>query len=156
MSTDASHLVQQFGLFLLMGLMTTLIDFLCYNLLTRRPLAWTRISANLLSSTCAMSFSFTVNWLLVFHPHDTGWVERAIKFLLVTCTSSFGLQSLVIHTLSKLWRAPVLAVQNTARKLPWTRNLTGEFVDRNTVKAVAVAVGLLWNFCGYKWFVYAN
>ena len=79
-----------------------------------------------------------------------------MKFLVVTCLSSFGLQSIVIHTLSKLWRPPVVVIQSAANKLPWIRELTPDFVDRNSVKAVAVILGLLWNFCGYKWFVYAG
>lgn len=156
MSAASLHLFREFGLFLLTGAVTTLIDFLVYNFLTRKAIAWPRTVANLFSSAAAMSFSFTVNWLLVFHPHDAAWMERAVRFLLVTCLSSFGLQSIVIHTLSKLWRAPVLVAQSVASKLPWSRELAPEFVDRNFVKAAAVLLGLFWNFCGYKWFVYAG
>ena len=125
MSVDSPPFLREFGLFLLTGAMTTLIDFLVYNLLTRKALAWSRTTANLLSSMVAMSFSFTVNWVLVFHPHNAVWMERAMKFLVVTCLSSFGLQSIVIHTLSKLWRPPVVVIQSAANKLPWANETRG-------------------------------
>jgi len=146
---------QQFGLFLVVGALTTTLDFLVYNLLTRRPVGWGRIPANLVSSTVAMTFSFTVNWHFVFHPAGLAWVIRAVKFLAVTCASSYGLQSLVIHFLSAVWRGQVRLAQALAAALPCARRLRAEFVDKNTVKAAAVAVGSLWNFCWYKWFVYA-
>ncbi len=156
MSESSPHLFREFGLFLLTGAVTTLIDFLVYNLVTRKAVAWPRTVANILSSAVAMGFSFTVNWVWVFQPHDAVWMERAIKFLGVTCLSSFGLQSIVIHTLTKGWRTPVLVIQSVTSKFLWTRELTPDFVDRNFVKAAAVGLGLLWNFCGYKWFVYAG
>lgn len=148
-------LAGQFGGFLVVGALTTALDFLGYNLLTRRPPGWGRVPASLVSCTVAMSFSFTVNGHFVFHPAGSEWAGRAVRFVLVTATSSYLLQSLVIHSLSRWWRGPVRAVQAVAGRLPKLRNLDADWVARNTVKAAAVGVGLLWNFAGYRAWVYA-
>ena len=47
------------------------------------------------------------------------------------------------------------AVQALAGRLPGLRDRDADGVARNTVKAAAVGVGLLWNFAGYRAWVYA-
>ncbi|MCP5528328.1 MAG: GtrA family protein [Verrucomicrobiales bacterium] len=148
------QLAGQFGGFLVVGALTTGLDFLVYNLLARRPPGWSRVAASLVSCTIAMGFSFTVNGRYVF---DAGgdWIWRAVKFLLVTATSSYLLQSLVIHALSHRWTAPVRWAQSAAASLPPSRLTETDVVARNFVKAVAVGVGLLWNFAWYRGWVFA-
>lgn len=138
----------------MVGTLTTALDFLVYNLLARRPPGWARVPASLVSCTVAMGFSFTVNWHFVFHPVGADWAFRAVKFLLVTATSSYLLQSLVIHVLSRRWLGPVRWAQALAAGNPWTHRLRDDAVARNTVKAAAVGVGLLWNFAWYRAWVY--
>ncbi len=150
-----SGVFRQFGTFLIIGAVTTLLDFAVYNLLTRKPLAWRRIPASLVSCTVAMSFSFTVNWHLVFRPDTAEWINRALRFLLITSLSSYGLQSVVIFVLSNWWRKPVAIAQAVAAKIPVVCGWGLETVDRNAVKGAAVIAGLLWNFLWYKFFVYA-
>ena len=145
----------QFGTFLIIGAITTLLDFAVYNLLTRKPLAWRRIPGSLVSCTVAMTFSFTVNWQLVFRPDTAEWINRALRFLLVTSLSSYGLQSVVIFILSNRWRKPVAMAQAVAGKIPVVCSWGAETVDKNVVKGAAVIAGLLWNFLWYKYFVYA-
>lgn len=149
------NLAGQFGGFLAAGALTTALDFLVYNLLARRPPGWGRVPASLVSGTVAMSFSFTVNGLLVFHPASADWLARSLRFLLVTATSSYLLQSLVIHGLSRWWLWPVRAVQAVAGRWAGLRDLGRDGIARNTVKAAAVGVGLLWNFLWYRGWVYA-
>jgi putative flippase GtrA len=145
----------QFGGFLVVGALTTGLDFLGYNLLTRRPPGWSRVAASLVSCTVAMGFSFTVNWHFVFHPAGAEWLGRAGKFLIVTATSSYLIQSAVIHLLSGHWSGLVAAATRGCRRLPMCRQWSGDLLARNTVKAAAVGVGLLWNFAWYRWWVYA-
>ncbi len=138
----------------MVGALTTVLDFLVYNLLARQPPGWGRVPASLISCTVAMTFSFTVNGHFVFHPSGAAWMLRAVKFLLVTATSSYLLQSLVIHVLSRRWLGPVRCVQALAAGNLWMRRLGTDAVARNTVKAAAVGVGLLWNFAWYRAWVY--
>src|SRR5690349_20740723 len=67
----------QFILFCAVGVVTTLIDFTIYNLLTRPSFGWRRIPANILSVTAAMIWSFLANWLIVFQPAGQDWLGRA-------------------------------------------------------------------------------
>ena len=101
-----------------------------------------------------MSFSFTVNWHVVFHPDAGHWLVRFAKFVAVTCASSYGLQSLVIHWLSLRWRWPIMKATAIVENWPFASRFSGDSVDRNLVKAVAVFVGLIWNFLWYRCFVY--
>ena len=41
-----------------------------------------------------------------------------------------------------------------AGKTERLRGLGRDFVERNTAKAIAIGAGLLWNFFGYKYFVF--
>lgn len=155
MSDTGLQLAGQFGGFLVVGALTTALDFLGYNLLTRRPPGWSRVAASLVSCTVAMAFSFSVNWHLVFHPDGREWLGRVGKFLLVTATSSYLIQSAVIHLLSGHWLGPVRWASLLASHWGPTRQFPADTVARNTVKAAAVGVGLLWNFAWYRWWVYA-
>ena len=147
-------LAGQFGGFLVVGALTTGLDFAVYNLLTRQPPGWGRVTANVVSCTVAMSFSFTVNGHFVFEAGSGNAAGQAVKFLVVTATSSYLLQSLVIHALSQWWLGPVRWAERLARHCRWTRRWTGDVVARNTVKAAAVGTGLLWNFAFYRSWVF--
>lgn len=150
----AVTMTAQFGGFLVAGGLTTALDFAVYNLLARQPPGWGRVPANLVSCTVAMVFSFMVNWQFVFHPAGSDWLVRGMRFLVVTATSSYLIQSLVIHALSCRWSGPVRIAQRIAGWLPVVRDWTAEAVARNAVKTASVGVGLLWNFAWYRAWVY--
>jgi len=147
--------VKQLVCFLATGVVTTLIDFALYNLLTGRRFGLGRIHANCLSTTAAMSFSFTVNGLLVFCPETGATLARALRFLMVTSFSAYVLQNLVIYLVSRIWLQPVQLAQWAAAQWSVSRTLPDEWVQKNTVKVMAVLVGMSWNFLWYKFFVYA-
>ncbi len=149
-------IAQQFSVFLVAGVFTTLVDFTVYNLLTRRPLHWPRIRANCVSVSAAICFSFTVNLLFVFQPEVYQVGSRAVKFLAVTLFSAYGLQNLVIYLTGRVWLAPVNAALWLARRNRFTRTLEEDLIKRNTVKALAVSTGLVWNFLWYRYFVFTS
>jgi putative flippase GtrA len=147
----------QFILFCVVGVATTAIDFGIFNLLSR-PSASFRlpvIPANTISVTVAMTWSFLANWLLVFHPAGQEWFSRAGRFLVTTAFSAFVLQNVVLYVTTHVWKDPVQFVLFAANRLGLTRRATEEAIARNTCKGMAVSVGLVWNFCWYKFFVYA-
>ena len=49
---------KQFLLFCAVGVITTVVDFAIFNLLTRPAVGWRRIPANIVSVTVAMAWSF--------------------------------------------------------------------------------------------------
>lgn len=148
--------VAQLGFFLLAGALHTSVDFVVYNVLTREPLRLSRIQANCVSTTIAMAVSFTTNLLLVFQPARVQGVERGLKFILVTAFSSYLLQNAVIYLTSSFWLLPVRSALWILRKIPVAVGWSDEFVQKNTVKSLAVLAGLIWNFAWYKLFVFAN
>jgi len=146
---------RQVVLFCAVGVVTTLVDFAVFNLLTRRAVHWRRIPANVVSVTVAMAWAFFANWFLVFHPSGDAWLDRAGRFLITTAFSAFVLQNVVLFLTTDIWRGPVNLVQSVVRRLGLAARLDEDVVARNTCKALAVSVGLIWNFCFYKFFVYA-
>jgi putative flippase GtrA len=85
----------QFVLFCSVGVVTTVIDFAVFNLLTRPAVGWRRVPANTVSVALAMAWSFLANWLLVFQPAGQEWLVRAGRFLVTTLFSAFILQNVV-------------------------------------------------------------
>ncbi len=146
---------KQFLLFCIVGVITTVVDFGIFNLLSRPAVGWRRIPANIVSVTAAMTWSFLANWFIVFLPEGQGWLPRAGRFLLTTAFSAFVLQNVILYLTTYVWKGPVNAARFFVRKVspkhPWNDDL----ISRNTCKALAVSAGLIWNFCWYKFFVYA-
>jgi len=142
-------------LFCAVGLATTFIDFTLFNLLTRPTPRGRRlpiIPANTISVAVAMAWSFLANWFIVFQPAGQDWLGRAGRFLMTTAFSAFVLQNLVLYFTTKIWKGPARASLLVAQRL--RLKVTGDAISRNTCKLLAVSVGLIWNFCWYKFFVY--
>jgi hypothetical protein len=102
-----------------------------------------------------MAWSFLANWFIVFHPDGHDWLERAGRFLMTTIFSAFVLQNVVLYFTSYVWKGAVNAALFGVRKLRLNHWLNDDMVSRNTCKTLAVSAGLIWNFCWYKFFVYA-
>ena len=147
---------KQFGLFCVVGVVNTCLDVGVYNLLARKPIAWPRIPASVASTTLAMIVGFTLNLQIVFRPEKANLWLRASRYLLVTCFSSYVVQSAVIYLTTHAWRSPFRHMQKLLGCIPRYSHLSNEFIDRNTSKMIAVGVGLVWNFCLNRWYVYAN
>jgi putative flippase GtrA len=146
---------KQFLLFCVVGAMTTAVDFGIFNLLTRPAVGWRRIPANIVSVTVAMTWSFLANWFIVFLPEGQDWLPRAGRFLVTTAFSAFVLQNVILYLTTYVWKGPSRAALFFVRKLPLQCSLDDDMISRNTCKALAVSAGLMWNFCWYKFFVYA-
>jgi putative flippase GtrA len=146
---------QQFLLFCFVGVITTVVDFGIYNLLTRPAAGWRRIPANMVSVTAAMVWSFLANWFIVFHPGGDEWLARAGRFLVTTAFSAFVLQNLILYFTTYVWQWPSRFAVFVVGKLHLSHRMNDDMVARNTCKALAVSAGLVWNFCWYKFFVYA-
>lgn len=146
----------QFIQFGCVGIGATIIDVGIYNLLTRPAIGWRRIPANIVSVTAGMTFNFFANWLLVFHPAGNDWLAMTGKYLIVTTFSAFVLQNLMIHLATNHWLLPTRLASTAVRHCGLEQRFPAEFVSRNTAKALAIGAGLIWNFCWYKFFVFAG
>ena len=145
----------QFLLFCIIGIIATVIDFGIFNLLTRPVVGWRRIPANIVSVAAAMTWSFFANWFIVFHPQGDEWLVRAGRFLVTTAFSAFVLQNVILYLTTYVWKWPSRFAVFVVGKLRLSHRMNDDMVARNTCKALAVSAGLVWNFCWYKFFVYA-
>ena len=130
----------------------TIIDVGIYNLLKRPAAGWRRIPANMVSVSAGLTFNFFANWLLVFHPAGN---ELAGDGREASCDHFF----FCLHPPERgdSPRHPSLAVASEAGvRGGLEQKFSEDFVSRNTAKAMAIGVGLVWNFCWYKFFVFAG
>jgi putative flippase GtrA len=142
-------LIEQFLRFGAVGVLNTLLDFSLFNLLTGK-FRWPKIRANLVSASVAMTFSFLANGQWVFPGAEGFLAERAVKFILVTATSGWLVQNVVIRLLdawSLRWLNAHCAVTSHGTRVA--------FFQRNLLKAAAVGTGMLWNFSWYRLWVFA-
>jgi putative flippase GtrA len=138
--------------FTAVGGVGALLDWGIFNQLTGNRWRWGRVPASMVSTSCAMVWSFSANGFLVFHPlHSTPEV-RIWRFLLVTCFSGWCLQSAVIRSVSV-----GLARLAWKPKVPWKFiSFRRDVLERNAAKVAAIAVGYVWNFCWYRAWVYTG
>ncbi len=140
--------------FVLVGLANTVLDFAVYNALTSRRVHWSRIQANMVSTTVAMMFSFTLNLLWVFNPDHRLVPDRAWKFIVVTALAVYGVQTLIIWLCSKVWPAPVVALSDSCANFLPARWRNREVLNRNLVKLLATGASLVWNYLWYRFYVF--
>jgi putative flippase GtrA len=137
--------------FLAIGAVTTFIDFAFYNLLAGRWRRWPAVRANVVSCTLAMAFSFFCNRRFAFNPGDHPLDAQAWRFVIVTLASSNGLQSATIWGLSRCCDIRSMIPLGAG----FLSQAWAGVVERNSLKAAAVGVGLVWNFLWYRLWVFA-
>ncbi|MAS74999.1 MAG: hypothetical protein CMO57_01215 [Verrucomicrobiales bacterium] len=140
----------QVTLFSLVGMINTALDFFIYNLLTKK---FSRIPANICSTSIAMIFSFTANFF-VFEPTAINATEQATKFIIVTATSLYVIQNIAIYVTTNIWTRPSKAAYALINKFEFTKNFSESFISKNTVKLIATVCSLIWNFIWYRFYVY--
>ena len=141
--------VAQAGKFGLVGLASTVIDFSILNLV-HNLFGLTLIQANLISTTVAMVFSFSLNRKYVFTAHDGSVWRQGILFVLVTAFGLYVVQTLVIHSLTVTWLGPVHLAIGVVGFVGLGRILSDNVVITNSTKLVATAFSLVWNYLFYK------
>ena len=145
----AQSLPWQIALFGLVGVANTALDFVIYNLLTRKI---PRIPANICSTSVAMAFSFTANFF-VFQPHTFDAPGQATKFIIVTAVSLYVIQNVVIYLTTNVWMQPVRWANSATHKIQLASGWSEAFVSKNTVKLLATGCSLVWNFLRYRFYV---
>lgn len=138
--------IVRFGI---VGCTNTLIDFLILNILFI-SLGAGRITANIISTTCAMAFSYVVNRKVVFRHHAGPHRKQIVLFLAVTLFGLYIIQTLVILFLTRVWHGPANVAANA---FP---GIDAAIIATNVAKVFATACTLIWNYIGYKYVVFAE
>jgi putative flippase GtrA len=137
------------GKFGLVGIINTLIDFAIYNVLFGLYGLDVRL-ANIVSTTCAMAFSFTANKQLVFARKSGSILKQAITFYAVTAFGLYVLQTGTIHILAHIWTAPLELAVSMVHGLGLEPIFSDTFIINNGAKAVGTVLSLTWNYMMYK------
>ena len=149
---------KRIGRFTIIGILNTVIDFTVLGLLHLKiglPLFF----SNIISTTCAMIFSFLMNKHVVFHDQDLGWEGQAVKFLATTAFGLWVIQSGAIQILtggihigatSIVWHLPVDIGLSTAHALGFGRIFSDAFMTTYGAKVYGILLSMVWNYLMYR------
>lgn len=150
----ASTEVKRVGKFGIVGILNTVLDFAIFNVLHFQFGLGTPIPSNIISTTCAMLFSFTVNKRMVFEQRRGSVAKQAILFFAVTAFGLYVLQTGVILFLKEIWNWPLELAVQVVNLLRLNSILSYDFVTENGAKAAGTLVSMTWNYIMYKKFVF--
>lgn len=121
--------------YVLVGLFNSALDVVLFSLLTL-AVGLVPVVSNVISTVLVMTVSFFINRLWVFRSSARG-LDAFARFAAVTLVSGWVVQSTVIVVFLALtdWLAPSLAAE----------------ILTPTAKVVAMGVGMVFNFVGYRW-----
>jgi len=134
-------LIKQFSRFVVIGFMNTGLDFLVLNLL----MWWTSIYSgkwiillNVISFSVAVTNSYFWNKYWTFKDRDEVEVKEISQYLVVTIIGA-GINTGIVFLITTFIQ-PIFGLSPEL----WA----------NLAKAAATGVSLVWNFIGYKFFVF--
>jgi putative flippase GtrA len=145
--------VKRVGKFGIVGILNTGIDFALFNVIGHFA-NLTPVLANLISTTCAMGFSFAANKTMVFARKEGSLIKQAAVFYIVTAFGLYVLQTGTIHILTHVWTGPVNTVVTLSHTLGLSHYLTDRFIANNSAKAAGTILSLTWNYLTYKRIVF--
>jgi len=147
--------VKRIGKFGVVGIINTVIDFTIYNVLSSKT-ALTLVQSNLISTTCAMIFSFFANKTVVFRSRRDNPLKEAVIFFAVTAFGLYVIQNGVIHFLTVDWTGPVHLATSIVHSIGLGSKLSDSFVIKNSAKAVGIVFSLTWNYLTYRKWVFVK
>jgi len=150
----AATTAKQAGKFGLVGLFMTALDFAFFNAF--RLASATILVANLSSTTICMVISFLINRRFVFAGEGSSWKRQALLFFPSTAFALYVLQSGAILFLTRLFPLPLDVAESIARAAGAATPTALLLVRSNVAKLIATAVSLTWNYCFYRWVVFAQ
>lgn len=132
------------------GVLNTALDFTILNALSSSYVGLGIITANIISTTVAMIFSFFANKKLVFKDKSTDHLYQAVVFVVITGFGLWVLQTGVIYFLTRTWTTPLKDVYSLVKSIGLGHTFSESFVIKNGAKVVATLVSMTWNYIAYK------
>lgn len=111
------------------------------------------IVLNIISASTVAMLSFYLNRKYVFKARDVK-NHMAIPFLLITLSSIFILQSLVIGFALHYFDPLAELAMKIFGMLPMFDRITFNFYEANIAKLFATAASMIWNYVWYNKFVF--
>lgn len=137
-----SALISQLSRFVAVGLVNTAIDFGILNLLSFTTGVYSGgglIALNSIAFLVAVANSYFMNKYWTFGAQDGAKTVEVYKFLSISLIG-LGINSSFVYGITTFIAPPLPQI--------------GPAIWENLAKAVATGVSLIWNFTGYKFFVF--
>jgi len=156
-----SLLGKQIGKFSLVGVINTIIDIGILNFLVKvlnfksqiKIGGFSFLLANIISVTIAMINSYILNKYWTFEAKKKkNLFQEALKFFFITILGMYFLHQLVFNLFYSYWLWPTNQLINLMHLL--RINFLDELIKLNLAKVIAIGVSLIWNFLGYKIWVF--
>ena len=155
--------VSQAAKFGVVGILNTVVDIVILNVLLWLGLTSSFIIlgqnfliANIISVSIAVVNSFVLNrfWAFGSAKEKTDILGEIWKFLVVTVIGMFVVHQLIFNGI--YYNLPALTdfFYSIVSFLRLDVVFSSEFVKINSAKMVAIVGSLIWNFIGYKFFVF--
>lgn len=153
----AKHKVSKFAV---VGVINTLTDLVLLNIL--RVLTHTEshqtkqlIILNIISASTVAVLSFYLNRKYVFDAKDTK-NHMFVPFLLITLSSIFIIQSLVIALALHVFDPLANLLMDIGAHIPIVKNFSFNFYEANIAKVCATLASMVWNYTLYNKFVFKS
>lgn len=112
-----------------------------------------KITSSILATSCALAFSFVMNRGFVFGDKTKRAYRQLPVFVIVTVTGSLLLLNAVyilsIRLLNGHERIITVPIHTVTGVM-----LSRSFVDINVATVIGAIAALIWNYNGYRWFVF--
>jgi len=137
-----SPLVAQFSKFVIVGLLNTAIDFGVLNLLSFLTGVYSGaalIALNSVAFLAAVTNSYFLNKYWTFAAKDGARTTEISKFLIISFIG-LGINNAIVYGVTTFMALPLGRI--------------GPALWENLAKMAATGISLIWNFIGYKFFVF--
>jgi len=138
--------------FIVVGFANAVISFGVLNVCFYK-LGQSKIISSIIATTCAMLFSFILNRSFVFADKSKRAHQQLIPFIIITVSGSLVVINIVyiimLHLLNghEGWILSLIKALTTLR-------LSRTFVDINLSTLIGAIVAMIWNYNGYRIFVF--
>lgn len=143
--------ITKFGI---VGIINTAIDFAFLNVLHFR-FGLGLLVANLISTSIAVCFSFFANRHIVFKHHRKKIAHQMALFWVITGFGLYVLQSGVIWLGAHSLHGLVYDGVHLAHHVGF-HHFTEAFIAANIIKVVADVITMVWNYIGYREWVFTD
>ena len=138
--------------FLVIGVANATISFGILNL-AFYELHQTKIISSIISTSCALIFSFIMNRGFVFADKTKRAHQQLPAFVLVTVSGSLLVLNLIYILSLKVLNGHEQLIISAVNYMT-TLSFSKSFVDINLSTVIGAVVAMVWNYNGYKWFVF--
>jgi len=121
--------------FAIVGAFNTLVNFIILNI-SFYELGISKISSNIVATSCALIISFYLNRNFVF-AHKGHWLKQFLTFAIVTAIGTLAINNLVYIVALHL-----------------LKSVSSDFIQINGSAVIATLFSMVWNYTGYRLIVF--